>query len=166
MGEFVLRVSRVLAWGSAFASAFVALALSADVTVRTIVGRGIFRGIDELSVLLLVIIAFGGLAQAEADGAHVRMTLVTSRVPERIRYGMQVGGHFATSVVVLVMAYATGVRALASYQAGEVQMGLMRFPIWPARIVIAVGSFWLCLVILTKAFKHLRLRKQPGMKGA
>ena len=78
------------------------IAVSTDVARRTATGRPI-PGANELTVLLIVAVIFLGLAEAERTDTHVRMRLLTSRLPDRI----------AAAFRSIALGLAVGVTALA-----------------------------------------------------
>jgi TRAP-type C4-dicarboxylate transport system permease small subunit len=150
----VRRIRRVvdvlaglLAVASALCASVLMVSISLDVAWRELVNRSI-PGMVELSETAVVFMVYLGMAQAESSGMHVRMTLVTDRIPARAAHALRVAAFAVTLAFVGWMAWETGLRALDSVQRLEFRYGLLDWPIWPARLVIPIGLAVLMLQVL------------------
>jgi len=155
MRSLIHRSARFLALMSALAGAIMMLTVSADVLRRTWTGRPIV-GASELTVLLLVAVIFLGLGEAERTDTHVRMRLLTSRLPDRVAALLRTVALGMSLLILLWLVYATGVRAYRSYLSGEFLFGLARFPVWPARALIPVGFLGVALEVALRTIDALR----------
>lgn len=119
-------------------------------TVADVVGRGVFGqsilGTVDISTLLLVTIAFLGLASAEIDGKHVSVTLVEARFGHRTR--MVLSGIRAVLILVLgvLIVWGMGEVLLSAYERGETTNDILRLATWPAKLVLFL-SFLLFFVM-------------------
>jgi len=113
-------------------------------------------GAAEGSVLLLVLMVYLGLAGAEARGAN----FAASFFIERRSGGQQRAAAVLTTLAALgfaaLMAWLTGKAAWASMLRGESTFGIVRFPIWPSRMVIALGFALLTLQFALQLQRLLR----------
>jgi TRAP-type mannitol/chloroaromatic compound transport system permease small subunit len=96
-------------------------------------------GPRELTESTMVLIVFGALAYAQIRRAHIRVELLYFQMPPRIRYSLQIG---------------------------EATDGLIRFPLWPARFVLAAG----CALVILQLMVHLiqdliRIKTGEGLKN-
>lgn len=151
----VHRVSQVLGVTSAVGVVLIMTAITATVVARATTGRSI-QGSYELVETVMVVVAFLGLAYAERDNSHVRVTLVTNRVSPLIRRVMMTMGNLACLVVVIVMARASWGEAFSSWNRGEVRQGLADFPLWPARFALALGLTALALELAVTVYRTVR----------
>jgi TRAP-type C4-dicarboxylate transport system permease small subunit len=121
-----------------------------DVARRELNNRSI-TGALEWTEIMLVAIAFGGVAAAEASRVHVRTDVLMSAIPAKFSHYLRLLGMALTLLVVGFLAYLTAELALDSFNRGEVRMGLARVPVWPARVAIALGFgvFFLRLLVDT-----------------
>jgi len=138
---------RWLALGSNLSLLAIMLGVSLDATLRYLVGRpitGMLEGVE----LLLVFAVFANLAQTQAEGGNIAIGVLTERLGGRALALVQV----FTSVLALglfaTMAWATGGLAWRSWLMGEHSAGLIAFPIYPSRFIVAFGCFFLCLQLL------------------
>lgn len=134
----VHATTQVLAFIAVFCIVFMLLAIVADVSRRQLAGQSV-AGVVELGEVMMVAIVFLGLGFAETRGAHVSMTLLVRKLPPRAAAIVNGLGLLVVVVVVGWMVWVTADRALASFEVKEFRFGLVRVPVWPARITIAVG---------------------------
>lgn len=120
------------------------IAVAPDVAARTFFGVSI-HGASEGSALLLVIIVFLGLAGAQAQREHFRIVVVEEQLSGRwfrvltiLRIVICVLTAAALSWYAIRGAYGATLRQEMSY-------AVIAFPLWPARIVVAVGFVLLTL---------------------
>ncbi|HSK24610.1 MAG TPA: TRAP transporter small permease [Egicoccus sp.] len=122
-------------------------------TALNVISRGFgspLPGMIEVSELALTLLVFLSLAYTEDEDGQVSTDIVTSRLSlARRRLVLR-----ATSVVFAVLmgmiAWVSWGRALQSYERGEVQMGLLSWPIWPGRFAVALGFTTLMVALLLK----------------
>src|SRR5690606_17730459 len=115
-------------------------------------GRALFNapipGSSELNVALLVARIYLGLAGGQARRAHFRVTVVLDRLPLGVRRVLDMLTTAAAFVAFSLTAFLTADMAIDAVESGEVSFGLIEFPIWPARIVLAAGIAFLALQLL------------------
>lgn len=158
----IRSVGRTTAILGTIVSGGLMLGICADVFRREVTGRSI-PGMIELIETFMVIVVFLGLAHAEAVGTHVRMSLVTNALPARVRRVVKSFGMLACGLGATWFTWATAHRALQSLESGEVKPGLLRFPVWPARIVIAVGFAILIVEYVARVWEEWHY--QPNTEG-
>lgn len=143
----------MLSVGGGLAALLIMAVLTGDVIFRNTFGVSV-RGAFELVELLLVLAVFLGMANAERKQAHVRVMLVTSSVPPRVGEAMRLLGLFVSLVIVCWFVYSSGLRAAHSWRIGEYQSGLLRFPLYPGRMIIAVGFALLALELVMSILRR------------
>lgn len=133
-------------------------------TVADVAGRLIFnapvRGAFELTGLLMAVVIYMGVAHAQTERAHVRVSFLTGtrslqfqRVVDLLVYLFSIG-------MIGIVLYATFAQALHAVRIGEYMYGSTRFPIWPARILVAIGFFFLLVQFIIDFFRaFLQLAK-------
>lgn len=131
-------LTQAMAFLAVFCIVAMLIAIVADVTRRSLAGKAV-PGVVELGEVAMVVIVFLGLGFAERRGAHVAMTLVVRKLAPRTAAIVNGLGLLLVVVVVGWMVWVTADRALDSFAVKEYRFGLVRVPVWPARIAIAVG---------------------------
>ena len=123
-------------------------------------------GPRELTESTMVLIVFGALAYAQIRRAHIRVELVYFQMPPRIRAAMDVITDLAAMTFFgLILSEAIS-EAQYSFQIGEATAGLIRFPLWPARFVLAAG----CALVILQLALHLiqdliRIKTGEGLEN-
>lgn len=151
--RLVERVGSALAVLSAVLIGVLAVGTTVNVLSRALLGEPI-PGVIDLGSLLAVVAVFAALAEAERSESHVRVQLVTSRIPRRAaRYTRALAMSICAATAAL-MAHATWLRAFESLAVGETQVSALRWPVWPVRLMIAAGLTLLVLMLAIKAIRY------------
>ncbi|WP_447928174.1 TRAP transporter small permease [Vreelandella sp. EE27] len=120
-----------------------------DVFSRNVFGASIL-GTVEISSLLLVTIAFLGLASAEIDGRHVAVNLIEAKLPLASRKVLIVVRTLLLVALFLIVAWGLFNVLLSAIDRQETTNGILRLPTWPAKLVLFGSfSFYFVVAILT-----------------
>lgn len=152
---WVSKANRLLAVWSGFATGLMMLAILADVFCRAILGFSI-QGASELAVVMLITLVFLGLGGAQAESANFSVDILTRSLPPRVTRLLACIAMLISAVVIGLLGYYSWIKAIAAMLEGEVDYGVVPFPIWPARLLIAFGWSALTLQLVLEAFDHLR----------
>ena len=130
---------------------FVMMAL----VVVNILGRYLFNkpldGTLEFTESLLVLIIFLSLALTQYDGGHIRVTLLTRRLPKAYARALTVFCMLAGAAFFVWCAYAAWKFALQSWSFKEQEWGTVVFPLYPVKFVVFVGILLLAIQFLLDA---------------
>ncbi len=146
------RLSGVLVGVAAFA---IALLVTYEVLARTFFGSTT-SWVNDVSTYLMGFIAFGGAAYALAEGAHVGVDLVVTRVSPAAR---TILGWLADLVVLAVVALLAWLSARfwwEAFESGERSWGLFEVALWIPYSFLALGMLWLLVVHLAEMFDRRR----------
>lgn len=162
MVEKVLKGwARVFAILAALGVVVMLWAIIADVGVRNLT-NGSLPGMIEIGETMVVLVIFLGMMQAGVSGEHITITLLTGRLKQKVRRGVQLFAWLVSTVILGWMTWATTLRAIASFTGQESRFGILSWPIWPARIVIAVG---IASMLLAAAWNVVRLLQGRAPMG-
>jgi TRAP-type C4-dicarboxylate transport system permease small subunit len=106
------------------------------------------HGAKEITESTMVLIVFGALAYAQIRRAHIRVELIFSHMTPRIQAAMDVIADLAGLVFFGILAWQCMLGAIFSWQIGEAADGLLRFPLYPARWILVIGTVLLMLRLL------------------
>jgi TRAP-type C4-dicarboxylate transport system permease small subunit len=145
----VRPAAKILGVAAAVLCGGLALLVTAEVILRGATGESI-RGLFEIAELGLVMVVFLGFSQAEVDGTHVRVTLLTDRLSPATARRLRGVALLVCAVFLAWMGWELIQRAIESFETGEFRTGLLSFPVWPSRAFIALGVSFLAIVMLVK----------------
>lgn len=111
--------------------------------------------VDEVASFLELFVIFGGLAYTFRTGGHVRVDLVTGRLPGRTRAWLRVTGLVLGVVFLAVVIWTTAQSALTASRYGRVS-AVMLYPLWAPMALIPLGLALLAAVMLVALGAQLR----------
>ena len=97
-------------------------------------------GALEITEATMVLIVFGGLTFAQIRKSHIRVELVHARSGPRMRAFMDLFTHLCALLFFGLLLWQAINEATHSWSIGESADGLIRFPLYPARIVLCLGT--------------------------
>ena len=109
----------------------------------------------EISDSLLIVMTFLGLAHAERRGTYVRTAFVTDRLGAVHRKWARFAAYAFYLVIVAWWAVASVSRAVESTAKAAFRAGLVEFPVYPVRVVLAVGLVALTLMVVVRLVEIL-----------
>lgn len=150
VGRIVAAVWRgavaLLAIASAVGILAIMMLIVIDVVRRKITG-GSIAGVTEYAEILLVVVVFLGVAEAQRQRQHISMETVVNRLPPRPSAGLRCLGVLLSLGVVAWMAWETLDAGLRALEIHEIRFGLARVPTWPAKLAIPLGLTALAIEI-------------------
>ena len=123
--------------------------------VANVIGRYLFNkpltGTLEFTESLLVLIIFLSVGLTQYDGGHIRVNLITRRLPKAWARILTVFAMLCGAAFFTWCAYAAWIYAAQSYSFGEQEWGEVVFPLWPMKFVVFFGIALLALQFLLDA---------------
>lgn len=128
-----------------------------DIVTRTFDAP--LQGLAEMSVFVMMITIYLGMARCEENREHVRLELVLDKLPTRVRRPFESGIFAVEFLTILVFFYAVLQDFIKAYQTDEsVLGGTMEFYLWPVKAFAVIG---LVFYLVELAYKNLH-----GFQGA
>jgi TRAP-type C4-dicarboxylate transport system permease small subunit len=138
---------------SGFATLLITVVISIDVAGRAVFSAPLHSS-TEVSELLLVAMVFLGLAAAQQNRQNYAIDVFSRHLPTTVQWTLEVIGYLFCVGVVGLLAWLSTRQAISAYERGEAGFGIISFPIWPGRFVLAFG---LWLLVLQFIFDTIRL---------
>ena len=113
-------------------------------------------GTLEITESTMVLIVFGALAYAQIRRSHIRVELIYTRMGPRVRAGMDVLADVAALVFFGLLLWQATLEAVMSWEIRETADGLIRFPLYPARSILATGVGLLILQLFLDLYRDIR----------
>ena len=97
-------------------------------------------GAKEASESTMVLIVFGSLAYAQIHRQHIRVELLYARQSPRVRALLDIITYLLAIVFFGIVLWQTFGEAAESWKIREADVGLIRFPLYPAKSFVVIGS--------------------------
>jgi TRAP-type C4-dicarboxylate transport system permease small subunit len=116
-------------------------------------------GLDAYAGYAIAAALFLALPETLRRGGHIRIGLVTSRLPQRARWGVELLCLAIAAVLAGALAWASGRLVWFSHLTHDVSQAADATPLWIPQLVMVVGSGGLLLALLDALQSHLRGRR-------
>jgi len=127
--------------------------------VADVVGTKFFDypvpGTLEFTESTMVLVVFGALAFTQTRRGHIRVEIFYNMGGPRTRSMMEVYTQLVGIVFFGLLAWTGWQEALYSWNLGEATMGTIRFPLYPARFMLAFGVSLLVVQLLVDLIADL-----------
>ena len=106
-------------------------------------------GLYETSELFMVGIVFLGAGYVMARGRHIRVDLFVDRLNPRWRRYVEIVVLAMVVIAFTLVLWRSGDAAYTAWHIGEARSGLIKYPVWPAKVLVPIGIsvLWLRLVV-------------------
>lgn len=150
LDRLLTRVAHATSWVALASLAFMMLAITIDVLARALSGRAV-PGLFELSELSMALVVFMGLGATLLDDGHIRVTLLTDRLPKPLGRQFTALGWVFAGLTFALLAWPATKEAAYSVSIFEFRWGAVQMPIWWAKVIVAVGLWFAALQALIHA---------------
>ncbi|NYE35838.1 TRAP-type C4-dicarboxylate transport system permease small subunit [Nocardioides cavernae] len=165
LASTIHALSRGLAVFSIAGMVFVMLIVVWNVTLRELGQPGV-KGIVEYSELGMAVTAFFALGEAERRRQHVSVDAILGRLKGRTYQVLRIAGGVAAAFIAVLLAWASWNVLSDSLATGEYKLGLVRLPMWPARLAVFAGFLVLALEqIVTAVEDAIERPVDPVLEG-
>lgn len=154
-----LRWTAAITRATGFLVGLAAFAVAVLVTYE-VVARTFFATttgwVNDVSEYLMGFIAFGGAAYALAEGAHVGVDLVVTRVSPTARRVLAWIADVAVLAIVGLLVWLSAQFWWEAFETGERSWGLFTIDLWIPYSSFLLGMFWLLVVHLVEMVNRRR----------
>ena len=152
-------LERFLSTLGAVIASLLLLGLVGLITVE-IVGRSFFDYstmlADEYSGYLFLALVYLGLAYTFRQGGHIRITIVSSRLPEGVRRWLDVfAGMMTLGILLFALVYAWKFM-MESKEMEMVSEGVSETPLWLTQIPMVIGLGLFALSVFVFVLRRVR----------
>ncbi|KMY68077.1 C4-dicarboxylate ABC transporter substrate-binding protein [Desulfocarbo indianensis] len=141
--ELIQRITKGVGYVGMFLLIPMMLLISTEVTTRFVWDRPI-PGTLELSSYMLSIFVLLGIAYTQQAKGHVRVTMLTTRLPRRLRLVLEMLTTILSLVIIAVLAWQGWVVGMEERAVSD----MLRIPQLPFRLLVSVAGFLLALELL------------------
>ena len=116
---------------------------------------------------MMVVTVFLAVSFAQHKRRHIRVEVLVKLLPTSLQKVADVIQFALSAAVFIMIAWFTWPAAIHAFNVGEYAPGLIKFPLWPARFVLAFGATLMtvqCLFdMLGVVFKSFRVDPDDDM---
>lgn len=136
---------------------------TADVIARYVVGSPL-KGAYEISEILFLSAVLLGLSYTQLYKEHVRVDLLINHLSPRTNLVLETFMLLLAFFIYGLFTWRGWGAFLKSFDSGEFRWGLIPIPLWPARLMIPIGAFALCLMFTGEILVNIGklLHKKEG----
>jgi TRAP-type C4-dicarboxylate transport system permease small subunit len=163
MDTLLRRLALVFALTGVLAALVTAAMVVTSITLRTLTSQPI-QGDVELTQFGIALCISLSLPWCQLRGANILVDFFTQRLPERNIRVLDGIGALLLALMCALLAWRTGVGALAVHEAGEASM-ILDLPMWWAYASLAPGLALAALIALVQAVRHFRGQSMNAMLG-
>lgn len=147
----IQRVTLSLSYVGMFFLIPMMLLTSGEVVGRALWSRPI-PGSMELSSYLLAIFILLGVAYTHQVKGQVRVTMLVSRLPERVAQILEIITTLLSLFIIAILAWQGWVVGMEERTVSD----MLRIPQFPFRLLVSLAGFFLCLELLIDLTDSLR----------
>lgn len=122
------------------------------IMVADVIGRKVFNsplsGTTEIAEMTLVGVVYLSISHVQRNGGHIKIDLFADYLPATIRSIFDIVGLTLSFVVCGFITWGSTWLALESVRLQDFTMGVVRVPLWPGKLVVAIGFGLLTLRLL------------------
>ena len=154
INKWVTRIDTSVNFLGAVLIAFVMFLTSAGILMRYVFNKPIY-GKVEITELVMAGIVFFGLAYTQKLGGHVRMSFVIERYIKGRSY------HIVEALTLLIALFTFIVLTVTTLDSALYDLEFhgitpnLYLPIWPSKMAVPVGCFFLCIRLAIQFTQHL-----------
>ena len=166
MRTFLDRIYLTAGWLSAFTILAIAVLISAQIFLNVatrVFGLPLPSTIPsyaDFSGFMLAAATFLAMPYTFRSGGHIKVSLVTGRLPARARLIAEVIALTAASALMLFAVYYIWVLVAESIHFGDVSNGTVPIPLWIPQSAMGIGMTLLCVAVVDSLIETL-LRGEP-----
>ncbi|QUJ68535.1 TRAP transporter small permease [Photobacterium sp. GJ3] len=150
MEKVVSAMNRALSGFTGWLMLIMMLILVCDVVFRTL-GAPI-QGSAEVSVFVMMIVIYLGLARCEERSEHVRLEFILNMLPGNAKRKVNFLAQLLAVIAVGLLFYAVTLDAWSSYESGDAIEGTVELPIWPTKFVMIFGMVFFLIQTMMNLF--------------
>ncbi len=162
--SILTKTERIALYISAFFILVMMVLTSIDTFLRGVFDRPL-SGVYELSSMMMVGVLYLGLSIVQSKRNHIRMDLLSSKLTPDNQTILQLLSDIIFLGLALIITWQMGLKSLDAWTSGDFYYGVVRFPLWPAKLTITLGSALVGIRLMSDIVLNPLWYSQPGLNA-
>ena len=154
MKRIVHKINQILSGFCGWLMLAMMILLVIDIITRTM--RKPIQGMAELSVFVMMVVIYLGLARCEEHKEHVNLEIVLNALPSLPRRILEVFSYLLALGTVGLLLYAVFTNAINSYLRNEAIEGTVEMHIWPVKFIMVIGLIFFFAQTVINALEKVK----------
>lgn len=130
-----------------------------DIVTRSV--KKPLQGMAELSVFVMMVVIYLGLARCEEDRGHVYLEIGRNLLPRSLRRISEGVAYLLAIITTGVLLYVGAQNALFSFMSNESIEGTVELRIWPVKFIMVIGLLFFFIQILLNGMADCWGKRHP-----
>ncbi len=118
--------------------------------------------IFQLTEFMMVGVVYLGISYVQSMKEHIKIEMATAWLPKRGQDLLDIFGYLVGLLLFAIMMWQSGRLAWEAWVTQDYTMGIIHFPLWPAKSIIPIGCGLLCLRLLLDIFLDIQKLRRSG----
>jgi TRAP-type C4-dicarboxylate transport system permease small subunit len=118
--------------------------------------------IFQLTEFMMVGVVYLGISYVQSMKEHIKIEMATSWLPKRGQDLLDIFGYLVGLLLFAIMMWQSGRLAWEAWVTQDYTMGIIHFPLWPAKSIIPIGCGLLCVRLLLDIFLDIQTLRRSG----
>jgi len=102
----------------------------------------------QLTEFMMVAVVYLAIAYVQQLKDHIKIEIVTQWLPQKVQEALDLFGYLVGLVIFTIITWQTSRLAWEAWDTQDYTMGIVHFPLWPAKSILPIGIGLLCLRLL------------------
>ncbi len=92
-----------------------------------------------LTEFMMVGVVYLGIAYVQQSKGHIKIEIATQWLPKEVQEGLDLFGYLVGFLIFSIITWQTGRLAWRAWVTQDYAMGIIQFPLWPAKSILPIG---------------------------
>jgi TRAP-type C4-dicarboxylate transport system permease small subunit len=121
--------------------------------------------IFQLTEFMMVGVVYLGISYVQSMKEHIKIEMATSWLPQWGQDFLDIFGYMVGLLLFAIMMWQSGRLAWEAWVTQDYTMGIIHFPLWPAKGIIPIGCGLLCIRLLLDIFLDIQKLRRSGTQS-
>ncbi len=145
--KWLKKIERGFCYGAAGLVLVMIFPTTLDVILRYIFNAPLPE-MFQLTEFMMVAVVYLAIAYVQQLKDHIKIEIATQWLPPMVQELLDLFGFLVGLVIFTIITWQTGRLAWEAWETQDYTMGIVQFPLWPAKSILPIGVGLFCLRLL------------------